>query len=85
MSWMTIEEFRATKKEVENLSEATEDSYPDTPRPGWTYADNCLVIERNDFSEEEAYLILGNCEYEGPLASLEELLYKWATDEGYGT
>ena len=83
MSDMSLEEFRSTRKRVENVSEAVEE-WPETPGPGWVYLD-CLVIEEDPLKKEEGYLIIGNCEYTGGLLELEQRLYNWAISEGYGT
>ena len=79
---MTIEEFRATCKHVDSLDVADE-YYPDTHGPGWIYLGSLVIEQSTADGDDEAYLIIANCEYSGTRWDLEKELYKWAIDEGF--
>ena len=46
----------------------------------YVYCDTLIIEHRGD---NEFGLTIANCQYSGTLAEMEEILYKWADDEGY--
>ena len=78
---MKIEEFRKTGMDVAHLGDAISDCRWDdcAPQPGRVYI-GCLYIERHP---DGWSLPLERGEFEGELADLEEMLFKWAAEEGY--
>lgn len=75
---MTLEQFRATGRDVDDLAA----EHPGLDLDG--IAGRIYVgpsgpyVERHD---DGWHLILGNSEYVGSLAELEPLLYDWAASE----
>lgn len=74
----TLEAFRATARDTEDLSEASMDE-SHVGVPGRVYL-NVLTIERHG---DEWWLHIGRDEWIAPLAELELRLYEWALSEGY--
>lgn len=89
---MTLEQFRATAVDCNDIDAAIADARWDeeeAPARGKIYL-GCLYIERRpvagwaNAATEEWHLILGNCEWlSDDLAELEAKLYEFACDEGY--
>ena len=88
---MTLEEFRATRTEVEDLGQAFADDQVDNweePTAGYIYTFTHGTDEARFYIEKHAdgrvYLILERSEWLEPpeqLPLLESLLYNWAHDE----
>ncbi len=75
---LTLEEFRATRAKVNDLS-----SYFGIPnddsaqRPGYTYAEDCYLIICGHGRQPRYYLGIGPKEWTSPdLAAQEERLYR---------
>jgi hypothetical protein len=90
MTSMTLDQFRATGRDCDDLGTMNDDEGMDG-RIGRVYCD-VLTIERpNETWPTEArqqceaeggwYLQIGNCEWFGSLADLEARLYEFARDE----
>lgn len=79
---MTLEQFRAARRAVDDLSEALPpdlvENYPGTG-PGIIYPGD-LVIELSADSDDYT-LTIGSVQQTAPLAALEESLYRWAVSE----
>lgn len=83
---MNIEEWRSRRRYYERLEEAETDlkesQVPEgVEGPGFLYP-GALTIEENG---DSYLLVIANENYEGPLESLEPILYYWAKSEGYWT
>lgn len=75
---MTLDQFRASGRDVANLGAELDDECVDGV-PGRVYAHEAgPYIERFG---EGWLLTLGNCQFEEPLADLEARLYDWAVSE----
>jgi hypothetical protein len=89
MTTMTIDQFRATGVDCDDLGPATGDESV-AGSPGRTYL-GTLHIERWDDDRHGIappngptwLLILGSVQRNGALADLEADLYEWARDEGH--
>lgn len=86
---MTLDEFRATARKVDDLGEALGDDGL-TNTPGHVYLDALYIAEWADDRHGIAppngpthLLTLGNQGWDGPLDELEPRLFNWAKSEGY--
>lgn len=85
---MTLDEFRATGRDVPNLGAIEHIAASGQSGPGRTYLDNYLFIEqlpRRACSTGPARwcLTIGNSQRVASLAVLERDLYEFAVSEGY--
>ena len=80
MPLLTLDEFRATKRHVPNISEANQDGC-DHDESGFLYLDHLFICD--PLENGNYWTILGNHEPEGTLEQVEEALYRWAVAEGY--
>lgn len=73
MATLSIEEFRATRRPVEDVNVVVHGWKEEQPAPGYVYADLCYINTHNG----EPFLTIYNMEYSGkPLEELEEILYR---------
>jgi len=80
---MTIDEFRATGRDVADLSTIEHIACSGIESgAGRTYMDDQLFIEHGEISGAW-HLTLGNAQLLGSLADMERKLYDWAVSEGY--
>ena len=77
---MTLDEFRATGRDVADLHGAGCETGTDHSPAGRVYHGG-LHLER--MADGEFLLILGNAEYSAPLEKLESLLFAWGEVEGF--
>lgn len=80
---MTLDEFRATKREVADLRSVIPDTFG-PPTPGWTYSfdGGTYYIERSD--AEHIHLLIANTEMSDHISALplfEQELYEYARKE----
>jgi hypothetical protein len=76
---MSLEQFRATRIECENLIDHIDDGCLED-EAGFLYLDTLYIRKDADGS---LWLLLGRDETTGTLEELEAMLYEWALCEGY--
>lgn len=79
---MTLDEFRATGRDVPDLG-AIEHIAASGIGAGRVYLDGLLYIERGPVTGRTWYLTIGNGQYVGNLADMERKLHEFAVSEGY--
>lgn len=77
---MTLDEFRATGRDVGDLSEYDTLEAQGLSGPGRVYEQE-LCLEGT--AANGYHLTIGNESFTAPLRFLEERLYEWAISEGY--